>query len=128
MAQILLLESDRQTANLTKLYFGQAGHQLSHYADPQSAVASADIMRPDIVIVDLLLASRSGVEFLYELRSYPEWQNIPVIATGHLPAAEIQAFQGSLQQLKVAKYIQKQNSSLADLLAETERLLQPAKI
>lgn len=126
MANILLLQTDRQLSKNIQKYFGRAGHQLSYYSDPQTAVMAADNRRPDIIILDLFLASRSGIEFLYELRSYPEWQTIPVIITGRLPAGELEAFGGSFKELRVAKYISKQASSLRELLAEAENQLQPA--
>jgi DNA-binding response OmpR family regulator len=126
MAVILLLETDRQLAKNMQAYFSRAGHQLSYYADPQAAVMGADTSRPDIVILDLFLASRSGIEFLYELRSYPEWQTIPVIITGRLPADELGAYQESFKELGVSKYLPKQTTSLDQFLAEAERTLQPA--
>jgi DNA-binding response OmpR family regulator len=71
VANILFLESDRILAsNLTKV-FKRVGHQVSWHVDPQAAVLAADKNQPDLVIMDLLLAGRSGIEFLYEFRSYP---------------------------------------------------------
>jgi DNA-binding response OmpR family regulator len=126
MAHILLLETDRQLAKNTQDYFNRAGHQLDFYGDPQSAVLGADASRPDVVILDLFLASRSGIEFLYELRSYPEWQGIPVIITGSPAQNELGAFKDAFQELGVIKYLPKQSSSMGQLLAEAEKTLQPA--
>src|SRR5437868_2205469 len=128
MATILLLETDRQLAQNLKGYFGQAGHELLAYSDPQQAVIAADKNHPDIVILDLILASRSGIEFLYELRSYPDWHNIPVIVTGKLTADELEAFSAAFQELGVSKYLHRQTAALADFLTETESLLQPAGV
>ena len=124
MAKILLLETDRQLSRTAKAFFGRAGHQLEFYSDPQSAVAAADTSRPDVIFLDLFLASRSGIEFLYELRSYPEWQNIPVIITGRLAADELSSFATSFRELGVIKYLPKQTSSLSQLLVEAEKALQ----
>ena len=128
MAHILLLETDRQLAKNTRDYFGRAGHKLAFFADPQTAVMSADTNRPDVIILDLFLASRSGIEFLYELRSYPEWQAIPVIITGHLAGGELNSYQDSFKELSVAHYLPKQTSSLKELLAEVEKSLQPTTV
>ena len=127
MAKILLLETDRQLAKNVKDYFARAGHQLSYYSDPQTAVMAADTSRPDVIILDLFLASRSGIEFLYELRSYPEWQPIPVIITGRLAASELDVFKDSFKELNIARYITKQ-ASLKDLLAAAEATLQPVTV
>ena len=79
MAKILLLEPDSVLAGNIERYFANAKHTVSVHSDPQQAVTSADSRAPDLIIAELQLAGRSGVEFLYEFRSYPEWQNIPVI-------------------------------------------------
>jgi DNA-binding response OmpR family regulator len=102
MAQILLLETDRQLAKSLKDYFGRAGHSLVCYSDPQQAVVAADRRQPQVIILDLMLAGRSGIEFLYELRSYPE--------------------------LGVSKYLHRQTTSLPQLLAEAQKLLVPAAV
>lgn len=121
MSTIYLLETDRQLGKAAKAYF--AGHDLYYFADPQAAVSAADIHRPDVVVLDLFLAGRSGIEFLYELRSYPDWQHLPVLVTGHLPAKELAGYHDSLCELKVHKYLPKHSTSLQDLLAEVELAL-----
>jgi DNA-binding response OmpR family regulator len=125
MATIFLLETDRQLGRAAKRYFGDI-HDVYHFSDPQMAVTSADINKPDIVILDLFLAGRSGIEFLYELRSYPDWQQLPVLITGHLPSNEIAEYADALMELKVHKYLPKHTTSLQDLLVEVEQALQPA--
>ena len=123
MANILLLETDRQIARNIQQLFKNSGHQLSYYADPQQAVAAADKSRPDIILLDTFLAGRSGIEFLYELRSYPDWQDIPVIITGFLPPDYMQDFPAALQQLKVAAYVPKRDSDFKNLVVQAEKVL-----
>jgi DNA-binding response OmpR family regulator len=123
MAKIFLLETDRQLGRAAKQYFKDT-HELYHFSDPQMAVTSADINRPDIVILDLFLAGRSGVEFLYELRSYPDWQHLPVLIVGHLPSNELAEYADALMELKVHKYLPKHTTSLKELLNEVESALQ----
>jgi DNA-binding response OmpR family regulator len=128
MAQILLLETDRQLAKSLKDYFGRAGHSLVCYSDPQQAVVAADRRQPQVIILDLMLAGRSGIEFLYELRSYPDWQAIPVIVTGSLSQEDLQVFADSFAELGVSKYLHRQTTSLPQLLAEAQKLLVPAAV
>jgi two-component system, OmpR family, response regulator BaeR len=128
VAKIFLLETDRQLADNCRDFFKRAGHQLTYYSDLQQAVAAADNNQPDLIIIDLFLAGRSGVEFLYELRSYPDWQNLPVIITGQLPADELSVYEKAFQQLGVSNYISKTTSSLAQLLEASQRILQPAAV
>ncbi|HEX7368327.1 MAG TPA: hypothetical protein VF261_01570, partial [Candidatus Saccharimonadales bacterium] len=76
-----------------------------------------DAAAPDLVILEMQLVSHSGVEFLYEFRSYPEWQRVPVLVHSVVPPGE---FQGSRQllceHLGVERYLYKPRTSLAKLL------------
>jgi DNA-binding response OmpR family regulator len=127
MADILYLETDRQLARNASAFFGRAGHRLGHFSDLQKAVTAIDQSRPDLIIIDLFLAMRSGIEFLFEVRSYPEWKRIPVIITGNLSSNDIIDYKAAFKELGVNSYIQKSASSLQKLLAAAESLLQPVR-
>ena len=57
--------------------------------DPQAALDTIEDNPPDLIIMELLLPGRSGLEFLYELKSYPDWQGIPVLIFSSLAAVEL---------------------------------------
>src|SRR5665213_4365074 len=88
MAQILLVEPDRLLAETYSQALTGAGHKVMIAPGAQAAISAADTARPDLVILELQLIEHSGVEFLYEFRSYPEWQNIPVIIQTVVPPGE----------------------------------------
>lgn len=125
--KILLLEPDRQIANDTKTSLMLAGYSVITHTDLQAAILSVDKFRPDLVILDLLLGGRSAIEFLYELRSYPEWQDIKVILTGRYPLEEIETYLASLNQLNIAAYLPKLTASL-DNFHEIIAQLHPASV
>lgn len=124
MARVLLIEPDRQLARRVCDYFRRSDHKIRAFADPQKAIMAADKQPPDIVITEMMLAGRTGAEFLYELRSYPEWQSIPVIVAGRLSAEEIIPYQKTFGQLNVTAYVYKPAMSLAGLMAEANKILQ----
>ena len=83
----------------------------------QTAVDAADKQRPDVVILELQLAAHSGVEFLHEFRSYPEWQSVPVIVQSGLPPAQLAEAQDSLRRdLGVRTILYKPRTTLQQLL------------
>jgi len=87
---LLLIEPDLLQADIYKLALVQDGHSVDHASTAQGAVHSADMHRPDVVILELQLANHNGVEFLYEFRSYPEWSNVPVVLHTFVPQAELE--------------------------------------
>jgi CheY-like chemotaxis protein len=124
MANILLLETDRILAKNLSKFLATLGHDVAWCVEPQEAIDCADQHCPDVIILDLMLAnSRSGVEFLYEFRSYPEWQNLPVVIFSHVAAEKLKGCLDSLKQLNVAAYRYKPTTSLTDLAASINQAL-----
>jgi DNA-binding response OmpR family regulator len=120
MANILLLEPDRKLATNTKKYLEIRGHQVSAHNDLQAAIMRADSRPPDVVVLNLILAGRSATEFLYELRSYPDWQNLPVIILSQLAEHELHGYQSAFQQLGVKTCLYKPATTLQMLAQAIE--------
>lgn len=129
MAHIVLIEPDRLLAKMYLQAMTSVGHTVQVCASAQSAVFCADERCPDIVVAELQLVGHSGIEFLYEFRSYPEWQQVPVIIVTNVPAGE---FRGSWQllreQLGVADYHYKPLMSLRTLLSSINDVLIPQTV
>ncbi len=124
MAQILLIEPDRLLAGVYAQALTGKGYKVVACASAQAAIMAADTSKPDVVVLELQLIEHSGVEFLYEFRSYPEWQNIPVIIQTGVPPGE---FSGNRQLLKqelgVETYLYKPQTLLRQLLASVSEHL-----
>ena len=122
MAQILLIEPDFILTNLYKTGLETVGHKVVTVTSAQSAISAADKVRPEVVILELQLIDHSGIEFLYEFRSYPEWQDIPALVLSTIPMAE---FSGShdllVSELGVRSYHYKPRTSITNLLASVEQ-------
>ena len=74
-----------------------------------------------------MLAGHSGVEFLYEFRSYSEWRNIPVIILTGVPRGELGLSDVAMTDLGVVGYLYKPETSLAGLAKLARRALLPTK-
>jgi DNA-binding response OmpR family regulator len=118
MARILLIEPDRVLAESYVQALIHAGHEVQAAGGAQAAVMSADAILPDLVILELQLVEHSGIEFLYEFRSYADWQDVPVIIHSQVPPAEFADNRQLLRgELGVKTYLYKPRTSLAELLA-----------
>jgi len=116
MAKILLLEPDKLLAQIYQQHLTSCGNQVEACPSAQMAISLADQTRPELIIIELQLIDHSGIEFLYELRSYADWQAIPAIVLTHVPPAEF-SFNWQLlrDELGVKEYLYKPMSTLADL-------------
>jgi len=126
MSRILLIETDSILANNLQKFLKCLGHEVDWHVDPQLAVFGADEHKPDIVILDLMLAGRSGVEFLYEFRSYPDWQSLPVVVFSNVSERELGQCISSFPQLNISAYHYKPQTTLKQLAQTLDSFLQPA--
>jgi DNA-binding response OmpR family regulator len=128
MAKILLIEPDKILADTYARALEQAGHKVTHCFTAQTAVLVADQAKPELVILELQLVEHSGIEFLYEFRSYSDWQDVPVLIHTTVPISE---FADNLELLKselnVAGYLYKPQTDLKDLVAAVNRQLATIK-
>lgn len=125
MKNILMLEPDAVLARTYRQAFELSGYEVRRSVSAQDAVFQVDEVPPDVILVELQLVAHSGIEFLYELRSYTEWQHIPVLIHSCIPPSE---FDGSMQLLKqflnVRSYLYKPHTSLQTLLREVREAAQ----
>lgn len=124
MARVLLIEPDAVLARVCRTALMNAGHDVVQEGDAQSAVNACDEQTPDIIVMEIQLTNHSGAELLYEIRSYSEWQNIPVVVFTVVPPSE---FNDSWSQisadLKLGAYLYKQDTSLAKLKSTVDKQL-----
>jgi len=125
---ILLIEPDRLLARSYQQALEQAGYSVATGPTAQVAIHAADTQRPDIVILEIQLVSHSGIEFLYEFRSYADWQHIPVIVLSQVPPAEFSDSWAILKdELGVAAYYYKPHTSLTQLLRAVNAVTETIK-
>jgi CheY-like chemotaxis protein len=118
MADILLIEPDRILAETYLHALASAGHSVGVCASAQAAIMVADQIQPEVVVLELQLVEHSGIEFLYEFRSYPDWQNVPVVIQSYVPPQEFASSAELLkQELGVTKYLYKSHTTLKQLIA-----------
>jgi len=123
MAHILLVEPDRILAKTYKAALGQAGHTVSHHTGAQTAISAADATKPDLVIIELQLTRYNGVDFLYEFRSYDDWQTVPTIILSIIPPNEAGLGAALWKHLNIAAYCYKPHTSLEHLVTVAEEVM-----
>lgn len=123
MPKVLIVDTDQMlTANIRD-YLTFHGHEVRCCYDLQYAIDSADASCPDLVILELLLCGRSGVEFLYEFRSYPDWQHIPVVIFTNITSRDLGKSMAGFRQLNISAYHHKSSTTLHSLRQTVDFLL-----
>ncbi|HEY5759795.1 MAG TPA: response regulator, partial [Steroidobacter sp.] len=72
------------------IYLRAMGYQVSTAGDGLAALAQAERLHPDVIVLDLELPRMSGFDVARRLRANPETEHIPLIAaTGYSHATQL---------------------------------------
>lgn len=78
-AKMLLVEDDAALAELLVYHFKREDFDVTQTPDGEEALLIAQETPPDIVLLDWMLESLSGIEVCRRLRRMPETANVPII-------------------------------------------------
>jgi CheY-like chemotaxis protein len=77
--KILIIDDDPVITAVYRKRFLDKGFQVEAAVDTASAAHAVHKFQPDILLLDLNLGARSGIEFLNHLRSVPKYVDLPVV-------------------------------------------------
>jgi CheY-like chemotaxis protein len=79
MKKILLIEDDQIVANVYRNKLAVEGYQAEVAPDGEAGLKVMRTFQPDLIILDLMLPTISGVEVIKEIRNEPEFAKTPII-------------------------------------------------
>jgi two-component system alkaline phosphatase synthesis response regulator PhoP len=79
MAKILVADDDAVTNLFVKSLLEDRGHQVLTAEDGASALQLIRSERPDLVVTDLVMPFRNGLEIIREIREDVRLKRIPVV-------------------------------------------------
>ena len=126
--QILIVEPSADLGKVLSRSLEDSGHTVSIAHTAQQGIEKADKASPDMIILELLMARHNGLEFVHELRSYAEWQKVPIILYSHISKEELGLDDELLAQLGIVKHLYKPAASLSGLVKAVESNLAPNSI
>jgi DNA-binding response OmpR family regulator len=68
MARILLIDDDPAVRNMLRLTLTHFGHTVTEARDGKEGLASFERARPDLVLTDIVMPEKEGLELLMDLR------------------------------------------------------------
>jgi two-component system phosphate regulon response regulator PhoB len=76
---VLIVEDEQALVTLLRYNFEAAGYEVATALDGDEALMAVAERRPDLVVLDWMLPSISGLEVCRQLRRRPETRDVPVI-------------------------------------------------
>jgi DNA-binding response OmpR family regulator len=77
--QVLLIEDEPNIAEAIRFILSRDGWVVSSHANGADAAEVVRALRPDVVVLDVMLPGRSGYDILTELRADPATAGLPVL-------------------------------------------------
>ena len=112
MPKILIAEDDTSLAKMYSSRFEFESYEVVVAYDGKEALGKIYKERPDLIILDIMMPKKSGMEALEEIREKEAFSNIPVII---LTALSNPKMQEKAQELE-AKYFVKSEILLPKLV------------
>lgn len=83
LRRILVVDDDPDIREYFAAVLHDHGYEVAEAGDASAALSELERFLPDVVIVDVLLPGRSGLDLLVTLRRSPRWSATPlVVVTG----------------------------------------------
>ncbi|MFN8589089.1 MAG: response regulator transcription factor [Candidatus Eisenbacteria bacterium] len=78
-AMVMVIEDEKEIRDLLRYNFERAGWKVAAFDDGEQGLEQIFAARPDVVILDLMLPGRNGLEILREVRAEPATADLPVL-------------------------------------------------
>ncbi len=103
-AKIAIIEDDQAIAMMYRMKFEADGYDVQTAANGKLGIALIEEMKPDIVLLDLMMPEMNGDEMLTKLREQPWGKQVKVII---LTNSGQEAAPPELKKLNVRRYVVK---------------------
>jgi CheY-like chemotaxis protein len=82
--RVLIVDDYVDNARMLKVLLKKEGYEAGIVFDGPAAIATANLQKPDVVLIDIALPGMSGIEVAAELRRDPDRARCVLVAiTGH---------------------------------------------
>ena len=88
MTRILIVEDDDLVAKAYKRKLELAKYEVEIAADGQEGLEKAKLLKPDLILLDILMPRLNGIEVLKQLKADNELKIVPIIVLTNLSSRE----------------------------------------
>jgi len=119
--KVLIAEDDHFLSALLKAQMEKSNFTVKQVFDGQEALDSLHDFAPDIIILDIIMPTLSGFEFMEQTSIDPQFNHIPIIVLTNLgQESDI----NRAKQLGAVEYFIKARTSIDDVVASIKALLE----
>lgn len=117
---LLIIEDDEVLLRAMYLFLRKTNYIIATATDGESGLKIAERLKPDLVLLDMVLPKMNGLDVLRNLKAGKNTKNIPVIIVSNLDSmAEIKM----AKDLGAVEYFIKANSKIGEIYKYIEKIL-----
>jgi len=119
--KILIVDDEEKIVKAYSEYLSSHGYEVFDASDGEEGLAKIKEMKPDIILLDIIMPNMDGITMLKNLKRDSELNKIPVIMLTNLDTSK-----GVADALESgsSQYLVKSNYSLEDLKKRVEEVMQ----
>ena len=117
---VLLVEDDPFMSTLLSQELTKEGFLVDLATNGEDAIVQFKSHKPDVLLIDVLLPKKNGIEVVREIRATPEGATVPVIILSNL---EEVAYLKAAEELGVKNYLIKANVLLPEIVAKVKEAM-----
>lgn len=121
---ILVVEDETFLVKIYSVKLKKEGYDVDIATDGEQAVSKAAELKPDLILLDLILPKLNGFEALEQIRKHPELKKTPVIVLSNLGQEEDIK---RAESLGADDYLVKANFSIQDVVQKIKGVLAGGK-
>ncbi len=124
MPKIVCAEDDKMISTSLVEGFSQAGFEVTPAYDGEEALAKIKEVKPDIVLLDIMMPKLDGIGVVWELKSDNEISNIPVIMLTNLSDPTTIS---KILEAGVTDYLLKSEQSIDQIVEKVQEVITRGK-
>jgi DNA-binding response OmpR family regulator len=117
---ILLVEDDKHLAEMYKTVFEKERFIVEQTADGNEALKMIAQEKPDVVLLDIMLPGKDGIEILQIIKSNPSYSNIAVLVFTAHPKEE---FKRLAENAGAIDFISKSETMPVDIVRKVKKII-----
>ena len=76
---ILIVDDEPDNFDVIETLLHNQDYQLHYAASGPEAIASLDIIKPDLILLDVMMPEMDGVEVCQQIKAMEQWKAVPII-------------------------------------------------
>jgi len=118
--KILIIEDEKILREMYQDKFTQAGFDITLVGSAEEGIELVSKVKPDLILLDILLPEKNGISFLTRLRKKPEFDSLPVVAFSNFDSPETRK---AAFELGVKDYLIKTNFTPKEIVDKVKSYL-----